>query len=150
MNQISQINKQQLPNKLIDLPQIQLIPSSGNQTHDQIIIKQPQTDIVMKDVHYKCKDKNYTIKVQQKIIDGTRYFSCHACQKLKMFKKPSDFIRHYRSIHKKEKFACSICHKSYSLESTLKNHLTVHTMELICSICQKKFTSKKKLEAHFE
>ncbi|XP_063764110.1 zinc finger protein 271-like isoform X4 [Eleginops maclovinus] len=54
-------------------------------------------------------------------------------------------------IHTGEKpFKCTVCSKSYSNKSNLRQHLTVHTGErpFSCSVCGKSFTYKSNLRLH--
>jgi hypothetical protein len=134
-----------------------LIPGSESsdkrKIQEQIIIPAPDKRI-FKDYHYQSKDQCVTLKIEQKIVDGIRYLLCSDSECSKKFKKPNDLIRHFRSIHKKERITCAICLKSFSLESTLKKHILIRHKSFndktSCNVCQKKFNSVKKLQAHME
>ncbi|XP_039300673.1 zinc finger protein 420-like, partial [Nilaparvata lugens] len=75
---------------------------------------------------------------------------CTYCGKL--FKKPSDLVRHIR-IHTHEKpFKCEHCFRSFTVRSTLTTHMRRHTgiKAYVCRACNKTFSSQGSLKIHLK
>ncbi|CAG9864862.1 unnamed protein product [Phyllotreta striolata] len=88
------------------------------------------------------------ITVQMKKIDQLKFYKCLYCTK--MFKKPSDLLKHMR-VHTREKpFECKICKKMFALKFNLTSHMKSHNnvKSYKCNKCGLTFSSKKLLNNH--
>lgn len=83
-----------------------------------------------------------------KRVGGVRVHQCAYC--VKVFKKPSDLVRHIR-IHTREKpYKCAQCFRSFTVKSTLTSHVKAHSgvKEFGCDVCEKLFATQGSLRVH--
>ena len=49
-----------------------------------------------------------------------------------------------------KKYVCEVCHKSFSLNSTLSTHMNVHSDKFMCTSCHHRFSTQRQLAKHNE
>lgn len=65
------------------------------------------------------------VTVEQKQINGKRFYICSVCQK--PFKRPSDLVRHHRVHTDQRPFICIFCSRGFKTKGNLKGHEKIHT-----------------------
>ena len=137
--------EKQIPanSKLID--EIILEPSTTSNTSPSLII--PESILNSMPSPSAANESNTAFK-QANVTEENR--ACQFCGKV--FKKPSQCIRHMR-IHTGEKpFQCDTCSKSFSQKNSLQTHMKKHTGErpFVCPFCTYAFSQKWNLKTHIE
>ncbi|KAL7014611.1 hypothetical protein ACKWTF_016028 [Chironomus riparius] len=102
--------------------------------------------------HYECdydgKFFETRSKIQKHMVHHQSKVKCELCQ-IKI--QPKNMKKHFTSVHSTDrKFQCKLCHKSFKLIDTLKNHIQSHNKTIQCQICSKLFTFQKYLNEHMK
>lgn len=106
---------------------------------------------------YQCKicgvsfNFNNSMKLHMLRHGGLRPHKCTTCNK--SYLTASHLKHHVRAVHVEAKpFLCSVCHKTFPYENSLRLHKMLHTGErpFTCSFCGKSFVSRSALRAHEE
>uniref|UniRef100_A0A3B3X444 C2H2-type domain-containing protein n=1 Tax=Poecilia mexicana TaxID=48701 RepID=A0A3B3X444_9TELE len=97
----------------------------------------------------KCSARSSRKNNRRKRRRGDKRYSCEVCHKF--FTLKSSLVCHLR-IHTGEKpFSCKLCDKSFNQRGTLTIHLRTHTGEkpYSCVTCGKRFITNSSLTAHW-
>ena len=83
-------------------------------------------------------------------INNFRYYVCYYCSS--QFRKPSDLIRHTR-IHTSEKpYKCNLCHRVFTVKSTLITHMKTHAhvqkKAFKCKLCWRELSCRVTFKSH--
>ena len=72
------------------------------------------------------------------------------CGPVNNFAIPNGFINNVESVHKGNKFSCSLCNKTFNVNSSLKRHIaSVHEgLEFSCSFCGETKKERFRLRKH--
>ncbi|KAK2719937.1 zinc finger protein 62 homolog [Artemia franciscana] len=118
--------------------------ASKLETHIQIHgVKQFQCEVCGKEFLSNIGLKNHG-KVHEE-----KEFPCSECTMV--FKSVYLLRKHERLDHFGQKgFTCPYCHKSFSTQQILNNHVSCHTgqFQFCCELCGKGFSSKSVLQLH--
>lgn len=79
---------------------------------------------------------------------GKKNNKCTYCSKI--FRKPSDLIRHIRTHTGERPYKCMYCDKSFAVKCTLDSHVKVHdgVKQFHCYVCSNVFATKGSLKVH--
>ena len=102
----------------------------------------------------KC-DKNFPRKDTLNFVHENIWHKCDKCDKRFVWKKNLDQhmkSRHIKSVHKKAKFNCDKCYKSFPKKDLLYRHIhIVHgNVPHKCDHCDKSFSWKSQLSSHIQ
>ncbi|XP_054738115.1 transcription factor grauzone [Anastrepha obliqua] len=113
--------------------------------HSGIVLPKVQCD--------KCgswhKDKYSLQKHKRRHNDDGTVHVCSICGKVAPNR--SALLSHQRYVHKSARaFECSVCKKAFKKAITLKEHMTMHTGEVLysCPHCPKTFNSNANMHSH--
>lgn len=97
-------------------------------------------------VHSKLKDITMTY------IEGKRFLVCPVKECGKLFKKPSDMVRHHRIHTNSRPYKCHLCPQSFKTKHVLVSHLRHHSglKTVQCQICLKMLSSETSLKHHMK
>lgn len=95
------------------------------------------------------KDKYSLQKHKRRHNDDGTLHVCSICGKVAPNR--SALLSHQRYVHKSERvFECSVCKKAFKKAISLKEHMTMHTGEVLysCPHCPKTFNSNANMHSH--
>lgn len=108
---------------------------------------------------YKCKtcDAQFalasTLRNHQATHSALKPFLCDTCGV--SFRRKDNLEHHIERRHKRSRdYSCNLCHKSFSVQSTLDNHKIHHENKehglkpYKCDLCAKHFTTPNGLKSH--
>ncbi|XP_068156343.1 zinc finger protein 892 [Drosophila tropicalis] len=102
--------------------------------------------------NFKCQDCDKVFVSQDHLVEHQATHGTYNCQECGMQCESKEQLgRHMVQGHKRNlRNQCSVCQKVFTMLSTLRDHMRIHTGEkpFVCNICGKSFTQNANLRQH--